>query len=258
MSLYDINGNIIPTGSGGTSDLSSLNGKVWLALGDSYTSAFAGAYTDGVTPSTEGIWWSLANTLGMTLYSYGIASSTIRYSTNNGTDGYSYQPMVTRVDGMIADHESEAENVGLITFMGGGNDSWAEEFLGDLKSTQNTTICGSCHQIFNKLSNAFPNAKIVVILQPVTANGTTPTDSEFNELDDIQYSIYQGQLKQKIVKEAAEFYGLPICDGCFEWYTPANPTSLSTIWQSDKMHLTYYGRQELNKKFIATLEKALV
>ncbi len=258
MGVYDINGNLIATGGASTADLSSLKGKKWLALGDSYTFAFAGRVTDGVTPSTEGLWYDLASQYGMTLYSYGIVSSTIRHSTNNGTDGYSFQPMVNRVDNLIADHSSEADNVGLITFMGGANDSWAEEFLGDLKSTENTTIYGSCHQIFNKLTNAFPNAKIVVILQPVLGDSTAPTEGEFVGFDGLQYSIYAQQLKQRIVKEVAEFYGLPICDCCFEWYTTANPTHLSKYWQADKLHLTFEGRKELNKKFVSTLEETFV
>lgn len=256
MSLYDRKGNLIVVGDG--SDLSSLKGKKWLALGDSYTSSLASSYTDGVTPSEIGVWFTLATSLGMTLYSYGIVSSTIRYSTNNGSDGYSFQPMVSRVDTLIADHKEEADNVGLITFMGGTNDSWAETFLGDLKSLENTTIYGACHQIFNKLVNAFPSAKIVVILQPCSANSAPPTNSEFSGMTDAQYCIYAAQLKQRIVKEVAEFYGLPICDCCFNWYTTANPLHLSTYWEADKIHITYEGRKKLTEKLVKTLEESFV
>lgn len=239
-------------------DISTLKGKVWLAMGDSYTHFLGASYTDGVTPSTSGKFGALASELGMTLYGYGISSSTIRYSTNNGSDGYSFQPMVSRVDTLIADHMEEADNVGLITFMGGANDSWAEMFLGDLKSVENTTIYGACHQIFNKLVNAFPNAKIVVILQPVNAPASPPADSEFSGMSDAQYCIYSVQLKERIVKEVAEFYGLTICDCCFDWYTTANPTHLSTIWGSDKLHLTTLGNQKLTEKLVKTLEMLFV
>ena len=238
------------------SEIYSLKGKVWLALGDSYTKNLAGAYTDGVTPATSGKWSELANQLGMTLYSYGIASSTIRYSTNNNSDGYSYQPMATRVDTLIADYEGEVDSVGLITFMGGLNDS--ESFLGDSKSVENTTIYGACHQIFNKLLIAFPKAKIVVILQPVSGNGAPPADSEFSGMSNAQYSIYNAQLKQRAVKEVAEFYGLTICDCCFDWYTTANPTHLSTIWNSDLIHLSNLGNRRLTEKLAKTLEGILL
>lgn len=240
------------------SDISSLKGKVWLALGDSYTHFLGASYTDGVTPSTSGKFGALASELGMTLYGYGISSSTIRYSKNTGSDGYSFQPMVSRVDTLITDHTDEADNVGLITFMGGINDSWAETFLGDLKSVENTTIYGSCHQIFNKLVNAFPNAKIVVILQPCSANISPSEDSEFSGFSSAQYCIYAAQLKQRIVKEVAEFYGLTICDCCFDWYTTANPTHLSTIWDTDKLHLSVLGNQKLTEKLISTLDKIFV
>lgn len=234
-----------------TADISTLKGKVWLALGDSYTQYLAGAYSDGVTPTTVGKWGSLAQSLGMTLYSYGIASSTIRYSTNNGSDGFSSTPMVRRVDTLIADHAEEADNVGLITFMGGVNDP--ESKLGTLDSTDEMTIYGGCHQIFNKLVNAFPNAHIVVILQPVTANG-----SASEEFDAIQNTIYPCQLKQRAVKQVAEFYGLTVCDCCFDWYTTANPTHLATIWDSDKLHLTSMGNLKLTEKLTKTLESVFV
>lgn len=234
-----------------TVDISTLKGKVWLALGDSYTQYLAGRYSDGITPTTLGKWGALAQNLGMTLYSYGIASSTIRYSTNNGSDGFSCVPMVERVDGLITDHQNEADNVGLITFMGGLNDP--ESWLGTLESTDRTRIYGACHQIFYKLCNAFPNAKIVVILQPVSASGVAG-----EEFDYIQNSIYPAQLKQRAVKEVAEFYGLTICDCCFDWYTTANPAHLSTIWQTDKLHLTSYGEEKLTEKLINTLDKTFV
>lgn len=234
-----------------TADVSTLKGKVWIALGDSYTQYLAGAYTDGVTPSTSGKWATLASNLGMTLYSYGIASSTIRHSENTGSDGFSCVPMVDRVDGLISDHADESDNVGLITFMGGINDP--ESWLGNLESTDKGTIYGALHQIFYKLCNAFPNAHIVVILQPTSAHGVASGDFDY-----IQGSIYPAQHKQRAVKAVAEFYGLKICDCCFDWYTPANPTHLLLIWQSDKLHLTDYGNQKLTEKLVKSLEEILV
>lgn len=234
-----------------TADISTLKGKVWLALGDSYTQYLSGAYTDGVTPSTSGKWGALASNLGMTLYSYGIASSTIRYSQNTGSDGFSSTPMARRVNNLIADHADEADNIGLITFMGGVNDP--ESWLGTLDSTDEMTIYGGCHQIFNKLVNAFPNAHIVVILQPVTANG-----SASEEFDAIQNTIYPCQLKQRAVKQVAEFYGLTVCDCCFDWYTTANPIHLASIWGSDKLHLTDMGNNRLTEKLVKTLEEIFV
>lgn len=255
MGLYDINGNVVFSDDVSTGGLSALKGKVWLAMGDSYTVAQAGAYKDGVTPSTEGLWYELANTYGITLYSYGISSSTIRYSTNSASDGYSHQPMVTRVDGMISDHAIDADNVGLITFMGGGND--AESKLGVLDSTDNKTIYGALHHIFNKLVNAFPKAKIVVILQPVFGNATAPTEGEFSGFTNEQFSIYFAQLKQRAVKEVAEFYGLTICDCCFDWYTTANPAHLAAYWDSDKLHLSFEGRKKMNEKMVKTIGESL-
>lgn len=257
--------------SGVVADISSLKGKVWLAFGDSYTRYLAGLGTDDSSKPnpTDGTatdslqWGKLSNQLGMTLYSYGIVGSTIRYSTNNGSDGFSWQPMVTRVDNIIENHKDEADNVGLITFMGGTNDGWTAERIGTIMSQEKETIAGSCHQIFRKLLNAFPNAKIIVILQPVRGDGTNSgTDVDGNDtsgFDDMQFNILQSYKKQKAVKDVAEFYGLTICDCCFDWYTTANPNHLKLIWDSsDKLHLTAMGNQKLTEKLTKTLESVFV
>lgn len=236
------------------SDISTLKGKVWLAFGDSATAFLGASYTDGVTPSTTKEWGTLSKELGMTLYGYGIPSSTIRYDT----DGTGYQPMVNRVDTLIADHQNEADNVGLITFMGGGNDAWSEDVLGNLKSIDNDTIYGCCHQIFSKLANAFPKAKIVVILQHLFANGEAPESGEFVGMSGTQFIIYACQLKQRIVKEVAEFYGFTICDCCFDWYNPSNPNHFSTIWSDDHLHLSDLGNQKLTEKLVKTLDETFI
>lgn len=214
-----------------------LNGKTWLALGDSYTNYL------------NGMWSSLATKWGMTYANYGVASSTIRVSS--GGSDYAYQPMSQRVDTMISEHAND--DVGLITFMGGINDGYTPEKIGTLDSTALTTIYGGCHHIFNSLINAFPNAMVLVILQPVSGNGTATEDG----FDGEQNSIYAAQLKQRAVKETAEFYGLPICDCCFKWYTTANPNDLATIWQSDKLHLTAIGNNDLTNKMVYVINDEL-
>ena len=59
--------------------------------------------------------------------------------------------------------------------------------------------------------------------------------------------------KETAVKECAEMYSLPICDCCFDFYSPMNPNELSKYWQSDKLHLTHDGNAELFKKLEDTL-----
>ena len=60
-------------------------------------------------------------------------------------------------------------------------------------------------------------------------------------------------IKRTTVKECAEMYSLPICDCCFDFYSPANHNELSKYWQSDKLHLTHDGNAELFKKLESTL-----
>lgn len=241
----------------GDDNIKELNGKIMLSLGDSFTAHLAGAYTDGVSESTSGKFHDLANKYGMTLYSYGIVSSTIKTDENGG---YSYQPMATRVDKLISDHLSEANNVGVITFMGGLNDSYGRESsLGNnIADMSKGHTYGACHYIFSSLLNNFPNAEIFVILQPCGANrANDDTDYDGNDtsaMTDIQFSTHISQVKQKIVREVAEFYGLNIVDCCFDWYNPNNPNDLITYWGSDKLHLTDSGYKELSKK----LEKKII
>ena len=56
------------------------------------------------------------------------------------------------------------------------------------------------------------------------------------------------QLKEGVVREMAERYGLPICDCIFEWYNPSNPIEATKYWQSDKLHLTADGHQAVIDK----------
>ena len=101
--------------------------------------------------------------------------------------------------------------------------------IGDIQSEDKEQLYGALKYIFPTLQTAFPNADIVVILQPF-GNG------------------YPMRLKEGIVREIAEMYGVPICDCAFEWYSQSNPTDLATYWQNDKLHLTAAGHQAVIDK----------
>lgn len=65
--------------------------------------------------------------------------------------------------------------------------------------------------------------------------------------------LQEGHKITNIVKECAEMYSLPICDCCFNFYSPSNPAELSKYWQSDKLHLNADGHQKLIDKLETTL-----
>ena len=127
-------------------------------------------------------------------------------------------------------------------------------------TTDKETLYGACNYIFRTLLDTFPNADIVVILQPVNYANTVPTTEEgatnvgFDNLaqvqgmTDAQYSSYVMMRKEVIVREMAERYGLPICDCCFEWYNPNRANEATKYWQSDKLHLTAEGHQAVIDK----------
>ena len=212
------------------------DGGVMLTLGDSYT-----AYMNA------NFFAPFAKKHGLVQDNRGLASSTIAGSEDKITVGY--HAFWVRLNEAIAEYEADGgytigdkaytlEDVKLITFMGGANDWYTidEEQgvnrLGDITSENKEQLYGACKYIFDTLLSMFPNADIVVILQP-------SSEAKGN---------YAMHLKESIVKECANMYSLPICDCCFEWFNPSNPNDASTYWQSDKLHLTDAGHQAVIDK----------
>lgn len=211
-------------------------GGVMLTLGDSYT-AMGSSYFD-----------TFAVRHGLVQDNRGVGSSTIA-GTTNGEVGF--QPFWNRLDTAIAQYQAEggytisenaytANDVKLITFMGGANDWYTVDAeqgidrIGNIQSEDKAQLYGALNYIFPTMQTAFPNADIVVILQPF-GNG------------------YAMRLKEGIVKEMAEMYGIPVCDCAFEWYSQSNPNDLATYWQADKLHQTAAGNQAI----MAKLEKVV-
>lgn len=211
-------------------------GGVMLTLGDSYT-AMGSSYFD-----------TFAVRHGLVQDNRGVGSSTIA-GTTDGEVGF--QPFWNRLDTAIAQYQAEggytisenaytADDVKLVTFMGGANDWYTVDAeqgidrIGNIQSEDKAQLYGALNYIFPTMQTAFPNADIVVILQPF-GNG------------------YAMRLKEGIVKEMAEMYGIPVCDCAFEWYSQSNPNDLATYWQADKLHQTADGNQAI----MAKLEKVV-
>ena len=210
------------------------DGGVMLTLGDSYTTYMNTPYFN-----------PFAAKHGLVQDNRGLASSTIAGSEDCVTVGY--HAFWVRLDEAIAEYQAghtigdttyTCDDVKLITFMGGANDwttvdaSQGIDRIGDRNSTNKEQLYGACDYIFNTLLTTFPNADIVVILQP-------SSEAKGNNIM---------QLKEGIVREMAERYGLPICDCIFEWYNPSNPNEATKYWQSDKLHLTAEGHQAVIDK----------
>lgn len=208
-------------------------GGVMIALGDSYTAMGASYFS------------AFAEKHGLVCDNRGLASSTIAGSDDKITVGY--HAFWKRLDEAIAEYQAgyaingvtyHPEDVKLVTFMGGANDwytvdeSQGIDRLGNPESENKEQLHGACKYIFDTLLANFPNADIVVILQPCSA-------AKGN------YSMW---LKEGIVRDMAEMHSLPICDCCFEWYNPSNPTDAATYWQTDKLHMTDAGNTAIFAK----------
>ena len=215
------------------------NGGLMITLGDSYT-AMASTFFD-----------SFASKHGLIQKNVGLASSKIARPEGEGQD--TIKSFVTRLDELISsfpltinDKQYTLSDVKLITFMGGAND-WTTvdasknvDRIGNKYSTDVGQLYGACKYIFGKLLSTFPTSDLIVILQP-------------NNSKSDGINLAEMWTKETVVKECAEMYSLPICDCCFDFYSPANPNELSKYWQSDKLHLTHDGNAELFKKLESTL-----
>ena len=245
--------------------IKKYDGGIMLTLGDSYTAYMNTLFT------------SFAEKHGLVQDNRGLASSTIAGSEDGTTVGYHafwvrLNEAIQEYTGghQIGDITYHLEDVKLIHFMGGAND-WST-VNGEInrlgtgpQETNPETLYGACNYIFGKFLSEFPNADIIVTLQPVNYANTVPTEEDgaknvgFDSLEqakrmtDAQYSSYLMMRKEVIVREMAERYGLTICDCCFDWYNPINPDEAAKYWQSDKLHLTADGHQAI----IDELEKVV-
>lgn len=240
--------------------IKKYNGGIMITLGDSYT-AYMKTMFD-----------SFAEKHGLIQDNRGLASSTIAGSEDGTTVGYhafwvrlneAIQEYTTGYQ--IGDITYHLEDIKLIHFMGGANDwSTVNSEINRLgtgpQETNPETLYGACNYIFGKFLSVFPNADVIVTLQPVNYANTVPTDETeaqnvgFDSLEqakrmtDAQYSSYLMMRKEVIVKEMAERYDLNINDCCFEWYNPQRQNEAIKYWQSDKLHLTNDGHQSIIDK----------
>lgn len=224
-----------------TDKIKKYKGGVMFTLGDSYT-AYMKNHFD-----------AFATKHGLIQDPRGLASSTIAGSADGTTVGY--HAFWVRLDEAISQYKAEGgytlngttytcDDVKLITFMGGAND-WTTvdesnniNRLGSgINETNKETLYGALNYIFSTLLSTFKNADIVVILQPSNPNK----------------GVQQMYLKENIVREMAELYSLPIVDCCFDWHQHTNTLDQAKYWQTDKLHLTAAGHDDV----IADLEKTV-
>ena len=273
MAIYDINGNVVSSGESATSDfgvtayelftdndnvsarqgiltyqgkrfypynypeqrtqvIKMYGGKIGLFIGDSYT-AMGSSY---VTAFCE--------RRGLIADNQGLASSTIAGSEDKITVGY--HAFWVRLNEVLEEYRNGKEidgmiyylsDIAFVHFMGGANDwytvdeSQGIDRLGDITSENKEQLYGACKYIFSTLLTECPKADIVVTLQPTNVNG-----------DNNNYAM---ALKESIVRECAEMFGLPINDCRFKWFNATNPEDLAKYWQTDNLHLSNDGNNRL-------------
>lgn len=237
---------------------SDLEGKTWIALGDSYTHGLSGNFE------------TLAEKYGLIADNRGVVSSSVCGDTA-GTKGFS--PMWNRAKSIAQEYTEAgtADDVKLITFMGGANDGFGKEaWIGEgINDADTNHIYGAMNVILNTLRATFKNAEIVVILQPsnysrkvssITDDETAQTLgfsslAQLQNFDDYQFSNYAMVVKERAVEEMARAYNCHIVDCCFDWYSVLNSSHRSTYWAGDALHLSSAGNKALTKKLEAKLDE---
>jgi hypothetical protein len=238
-----------------TDPIRNYGGGVMIALGDSYTTMGAAYFS------------AFASAHGLVCDNRGVASSTIAGSSINKIG---FQPFHERLDSIITQYQAghritgttyTAADVKLVIFMGGAND-WSTvnkevDRLGKgPQETNREKLYGALNYIFSTLLSTFVKADIVVILQPMYPTATVPIfedaakNAGFENLEqaskisDVQFACYQMARKERIILEMAQQYGLSVCDCCFDWHNPVNPTDREKYWISDG-HLSRAGNTDL-------------
>lgn len=236
---------------------SRLTGKVMVCLGDSYTKGMEDQLA------------ALGTKYGMIVDNRGIVSSSVAGTWSASTGGGTgYRPMWRRAKDIVSEYTEgktisgttyTVDDVAIITFMGGANDGFGvSTWIGSgINDTDTAHIYGACNSIFNDLLTAFPNAKMMCVLQPSNYNReTSSVDSDagaqavgfdslaqLQAMTNIQFSNYAMAQKETAVQKTAWAYGLPIVDMFNSFPTVFQSTNRSTYWSSDKLHLTATGYQ---------------
>ena len=231
--------------------LPDLTGKTAIFMGDSYTAQMSAMLK------------SMCAEFGMVDDNRGVVSSSICGDTA-GNKGFS--PMWNRTKSVCEEYATAGttDNVALIVFMGGANDGFGiETWIGSgIADTNTEHIYGAMHSILNSFRKTFPKAKIITVLQPSSYSRTvgSVTDDEtavvfgfsdlasLQKLDDYQFSNYAMFRKETAVEEVAKFYNTTIVDCCFNWHSVLNADDRATYWNSDKLHLSSAGYQDVTKR----------
>lgn len=239
----------------------ALNNRVMVCLGDSYTRGM------------DGVLKTLAAKYGMILDNRGIVSSSVCGDTG-GSKGF--QPMWNRADGIATDYAAgyvldgvpySAEDVGIITFMGGANDGFGlETWIGSGPADTDTGhIYGAMNHIYSTLMEAFPKARIITILQPSNYNRTVNRNTDpdagdvvddataqiwgfrdaaaYRAMTDVQFSNYAMTVKEESIRHMAWAYGSHVVDAFSGFPTIFNPGNRAKYWASDKLHLSAAGSE---------------
>jgi lysophospholipase L1-like esterase len=262
--IYTVDGEGVDIGSGGSESAAkqALTGKVWIAIGDSYTVGMSSQLS------------TIASKYGMVIDNRGKVGATISMRSTDAA-----RRLYNIVNAIISDYTNGytiggatyyASDVAVISFMAGANDgAGIDAWIGTGQhETANTTIYGSLNYIFDNLWKTFTASKIICVTQPAnyaTAVSSLSSDEDarnygFDDLeeargmDDYQYSNYLHANKEAAVRDIAWRYGLELVDMYHDFPSMMVPANRSTYWNSDELHLTTAGYNLVAK----AIEKRIV
>lgn len=248
--IYTVDGEGVDLGNGGSESAAkqALTGKVWIAIGDSYTVGMSRQLS------------TIASKYGMVMDNRGKVGATISMRSTDAA-----RRLYNIVNTIISNYTNGytvggatyyAPDVAVVSFMAGANDgAGIEAWIGTgAHETANTTIYGSLNYIFDKLWKTFAASKIICVTQPANyalkvsdLSAAGAQEQGFDDLaeaqvfDDVQYSNYTHANKEAAVRDIAWRYGLELVDMYHDFPSMMVPANRSTYWNSDKLHLTTDG-----------------
>ncbi len=165
-----------------------LTSKKVYFLGDSITEGV------GASSPERGYVSVFAKKSGAIVKNYGIGGTRIARQTNRACNSWDNNDFITRVEHMKDDAD-------IVFVFGGTNDyGHGDAEIGDFNSKSEYTFYGAMHILCNKLIRKYPSAEIVF---------ATP-------LHRCDEDGFPGKVPLEkyveIIKEVAEFYGLPVLD----------------------------------------------
>lgn len=173
-----------------------LNNKIAIFLGDSITEGAGTSCEENRYYNVLKRKYGLKEVVG-----YGVGGTRIAIQKTPSIEAKYDLYFSMRADEM-------QNNTDIVVVFGGTNDyGHGDAPLGKFSDRTQHTFYGACHELFQKLTNKYPESIIVVMTPLHRVDELNPRGEGNKKIDVGTLSVYVD-----IIKEVARYYSLPVCD----------------------------------------------